>query len=100
MARPLLITDCDEVLLHMVSHFDEWLGEAHGIHFAFESGSFGGAMTALGDGVGVTGLRVGYEWEGRLVTTQVVLSPTIIIADHADILYPTAWLSVRMGFAL
>ena len=27
--RPLLITDCDEVLLHMVSHFDRWLGEAH-----------------------------------------------------------------------
>jgi len=45
MKRPLLITDCDEVLLHMVSHFDAWLGEAHGIRFAFETGSFGGAMT-------------------------------------------------------
>ena len=43
--RPLLITDCDEVLLHMVSHFDAWLGEEHGIRFAFETGSFGGAMT-------------------------------------------------------
>jgi hypothetical protein len=40
-----LITDCDEVLLHMVSHFDAWLGEAHGIRFAFETGSFGEAMT-------------------------------------------------------
>ena len=28
MKRPLLITDCDEVLLHMVSHFRTWLGEA------------------------------------------------------------------------
>ena len=45
MSRPLLITDCDEVLLHMVSHFGAWLGEAHGIRFAFESGNFGGAMT-------------------------------------------------------
>jgi hypothetical protein len=45
LKRPLLITDCDEVLLHMVSHFDAWLGEAHGIRFAFETGSFGGAMT-------------------------------------------------------
>jgi len=45
LSRPLLITDCDEVLLHMVSHFDAWLGEAHGIRFAFESGNFGGAMT-------------------------------------------------------
>ena len=30
MSRPLLITDCDEVLLHMVSHFEEWVAEAHG----------------------------------------------------------------------
>ena len=43
--RPLLITDCDEVLLHMVSHFDAWLDEAHAIDFAFESGDFGGSMT-------------------------------------------------------
>ena len=45
MNRPLLITDCDEVLLHMVAHFDAWLGEVHDIDFAFESGNFGGAMT-------------------------------------------------------
>ena len=50
MKRPLLITDCDEVLLHMVSHFDAWLGEEHGIRFAFESGSFGGAMTEMATG--------------------------------------------------
>lgn len=31
--RPLLITDCDEVLLHMVRHFGDWLGEAHDIDF-------------------------------------------------------------------
>jgi hypothetical protein len=43
--RPLLITDCDEVLLHMVAHFDAWLGEAHNIRFAFETGNFGEAMT-------------------------------------------------------
>ena len=43
--RPLLITDCDEVLLHMVAHFDAWLDESHGIDFAFETGSFGESMT-------------------------------------------------------
>jgi len=31
--RPLLITDCDEVLLHMVRHFGDWLGEVHDIDF-------------------------------------------------------------------
>jgi hypothetical protein len=48
--RPLLITDCDEVLLHMVAHFDAWLEEEHGIDFDFESGSFGGSMTEKGSG--------------------------------------------------
>ena len=58
MSRPLLITDCDEVLLHMVSHFDAWLGEAHGIRFAFETGSFGGAMTDQATGESVAEDRV------------------------------------------
>ena len=35
MTRPLLITDCDEVLLHMVVPFRQWLDEVHGIHFDF-----------------------------------------------------------------
>ena len=50
MSRPLLITDCDEVLLHMVSHVEAWLDEAHAISFAFETGSFGGAMTHKASG--------------------------------------------------
>ena len=58
MKRPLLITDCDEVLLHMVSHFDAWLGEAHGIKFAFESGNFGEAMTEIESGALVERERV------------------------------------------
>jgi len=53
MSRPLLITDCDEVLLHMVSHFDAWLSEEHRIDFAFETGSFGGSMTYHADGAPV-----------------------------------------------
>jgi hypothetical protein len=58
MPRPLLITDCDEVLMHMVSHFDAWLGEAHDIRFAFETGSFGGAMTEIATGHQVAEDRV------------------------------------------
>ena len=45
MSRPLLICDCDEVLLHMVSHFRDWLGEARGIDFAYETGKFEDALT-------------------------------------------------------
>ena len=45
MSRPLLITDCDEVLLHMLSHFADWLAEAHSIHFDLDLGEFAEAMT-------------------------------------------------------
>ncbi|TVV75642.1 HAD family hydrolase [Sphingomonas solaris] len=46
MSRPLLITDCDEVLLHMVSHFGDWLGEAHAIDFALGANhDFGTALS-------------------------------------------------------
>ncbi len=31
--KPLLICDCDEVLLHMVRHFGTWLGDVHDIDF-------------------------------------------------------------------
>jgi hypothetical protein len=58
MSRPLLITDCDEVLLHMVAHFESWLDEAHGINFNFESGTFGGAMTDKGSGAVIGEERV------------------------------------------
>ena len=44
MSRPLIVTDCDEVLLHMVAHFREYLGEEHGVDFRIEGGSFAEAM--------------------------------------------------------
>jgi hypothetical protein len=42
--RPLLISDCDEVLLHMVRHFGVWLREAHDISFDMAGGDFVNAM--------------------------------------------------------
>ena len=36
MSRPLLISDCDEVLLHMVAPFRDWLAETQGIEFRME----------------------------------------------------------------
>ena len=58
MSRPLLISDCDEVLLHMVAHFEEWLDEAHGIHFDLESGEFGSALTDKASGETVSSDQV------------------------------------------
>jgi hypothetical protein len=37
MSRPLLISDCDEVLLHMVVPFAAWLDEAHDVHFSVDT---------------------------------------------------------------
>ena len=40
MSRPLVVTDCDEVLLHMVRHFRAWLNEAHDIEFPLNHNPF------------------------------------------------------------
>ena len=37
--RPLLISDCDEVLLHMVVPFQQWLDSDKHIHFDLENGT-------------------------------------------------------------
>jgi len=58
MNRPILITDCDEVLLHMVAHFQDWLGEEHDIDFAFETGDFAEALTYRHNGETVAHDRV------------------------------------------
>jgi hypothetical protein len=44
MNRPLVISDCDEVLLHMIVPFSEWLGEAHDIDFSLAGNEFHKAM--------------------------------------------------------
>ena len=44
MTRPLLITDCDEVLLKMISHFADWVAEAHGLSFDLYADSFQAAL--------------------------------------------------------
>lgn len=44
MSRPLLVTDCDEVLLHMVVPFAEWADEVHAMHFDLDSDNFSYAL--------------------------------------------------------
>ena len=48
MSRPLVVTDCDEVLLHMVRHFRDWLGEAHAIDFVLDGNPFAQAFRRRG----------------------------------------------------
>lgn len=52
-ARPLFVTDCDEVLLHMISHFAEWVAAAHGLSFDLAAPGFRDALRdASGEPVG------------------------------------------------
>jgi FMN phosphatase YigB (HAD superfamily) len=48
MTRPLVITDCDEVLLHMVRHFRQWLGEEHDVDFRLEGNPFAQSIRRRG----------------------------------------------------
>ena len=71
MTRPLLITDCDEVLLHMVSHFRDWLDEVHGVDFAFETGQFEEALVDRSSGEALGRERVTEERQQILETVDV-----------------------------
>ncbi|WP_225207775.1 HAD family hydrolase [Novosphingobium huizhouense] len=50
MSRPLVISDCDEVLLHMVAPYRDFLDEQHDIDFVMDSADFGKAMRHRSDG--------------------------------------------------
>lgn len=45
MSRPLLISDCDDVLLHFAPHFADYVAEAFGYRFELGIPSFVGALT-------------------------------------------------------
>lgn len=96
MNRPLLITDCDEVLLHMVSHFRDWVGEAHEIDFALHTGEFSNALTHRADGSVVEEDRI-WPLLGKFFETEMsrqTLAPgadaaLARIGAHADIVVLT-----------
>ena len=45
MSRPLLISDCDDVLLHFAPHFADYVAEAYGYNFELGRPGFVGALT-------------------------------------------------------
>lgn len=57
MSRPLLISDCDDVLIHFAPHFAAWVEEAHGLRFSLDNPGFAGALTDR-DGAPVLAERV------------------------------------------
>ena len=67
MKRPLLITDCDEVLLHMVSHFGDWLEAEHALSDT--------AVTALKDALELADHRLRRRRLERIDTDRLVAQP-------------------------
>lgn len=96
MSRPLLISDCDEVLLHMVVPFAEWLDEAHHIHFDLDSGEFVDALRHKASGLVVEQTHVWPLLRGFFETEMHRQQPILgavealaVIAEHADIVVLT-----------
>lgn len=50
MSRPLIVSDCDEVLLHMLAHFRDFVDEEHAVDFLWEGGSFANSMRSRESG--------------------------------------------------
>jgi hypothetical protein len=96
MSRPLLITDCDEVLLHMVVPFGQWLDEAHDIMFDLDRQDFFGALTQKADGSKVQGERIWPLLKGFFETEMHRQQPITgavdainALAEHADVVVLT-----------
>jgi len=57
MSRPLLICDCDDVLLYFAPHFAEWLAQEHKMIFDLDRPSFAGSLRDA-EGAAVASERV------------------------------------------
>jgi hypothetical protein len=68
--RPLIISDCDEVLLHMVVPFRDWLGEAHDIEFALNTHDWSKALTYRGNSALVEPAEI-WNFLGGFFDTQM-----------------------------
>ncbi|MDZ3832101.1 MAG: HAD family hydrolase [Sphingopyxis sp.] len=96
MNRPLVITDCDEVLMHMVVPFAQWVDEAHGVLFRMEDASFAGALKRKECG---TPLEAGEVWPlldgffrhemGRQYAVPGAMAAMAAIGAQADIVVLT-----------
>lgn len=93
--RPLIVCDCDEVLLHMVVPFRAWLDAHHDIHFSF-SDRFEDALRHKDSGDPVERAHI-WALLGGFFKTQMhrqtpiahALDAMTRLARHADIVIVT-----------
>jgi len=95
MSRPLVISDCDEVLLHMVAPFKAWLEEHHPVTFDLRTHDFSEAIRGI-DGGPVTPREV-WRLLDLFFDTQMHAQPPIegavaamnTLAQRADVVILT-----------
>lgn len=102
MSRPLLITDCDEVLLYMVAHFAEWLGDEHGVSFDLSNHEFASAMRYAKSGEPVPHEEIwkllNLFFDGQMhrqTPVEGAVDAIRAIREHADVVVLTNLLDFR-----
>lgn len=95
-ARPLIVCDCDEVLLHMVAPFRDWLAETQGVTFEMRSNNFADAMRWTASGEAVEGpeiwrlLRAFFETEmHRQTAIPGAVEAMRLLSERADVVVLT-----------
>jgi hypothetical protein len=102
MTRPLIISDCDEVLLHMVAPFKNWLEESQGVSFQLEGHNFAEALRWQGSGELLAPADI-WKMLGRFFDTQMDNQMPIAgavegintLAERADVVILTNLLDER-----
>ena len=100
--KALLVTDCDEVLLHMVSPFRDWLNEEKSIDFNFAGGDFAKALVDRDTGETVEQARIwallNEFFDGQMDRQQPIagaVASILAIADFANVVVLTNLLDHR-----
>ena len=94
--RPLIVSDCDEVLLHMVAHFRDFLHEETEFEFAMEGADFATAMRHRETGEPAAQEQIwrnlGLFFDTRM-DSQLPIAGAIeginTLAEHADVVILT-----------
>lgn len=94
--RPLVVCDCDEVLLHMVAPFRDWLADTQGVRFEMRSNNFADAMRWAESGEPVEGpeiwrlLRAFFETEmHRQTAIEGAVEAMRKLGERADVVVLT-----------
>jgi hypothetical protein len=96
MSKPLIISDCDEVLLHMVVPFAAWLDETQGMTFTMNGNDFAKAVRRKDTGELVEGPEIWRLLQGFFDSEMHRQTPIAgavhainTLAQHADVVILT-----------